>query len=75
MKRVSHAKKRKRGLQALYCPLSDNFPKADFPNGRFPENFGRNYHNAGQNFRENVHSGNRLSGNHTVTYIVNGKWC
>jgi hypothetical protein len=33
-----------------------------FPNGRFSENFGRNYHNAGQDFRENVHSGNRLSG-------------
>ena len=29
-------------------------------NGHFPENFGRNYHNAGQDF---LHSGNRLSGN------------
>jgi hypothetical protein len=29
--------------------LQYDFPKAD-PNGRFPENFGRNYHNAGQDF-------------------------
>jgi hypothetical protein len=26
-----------------------------FHKSRFPENFGRNYHNAGQDFRENVH--------------------
>jgi hypothetical protein len=38
-----------------------DFPKVDSPNGRFPENFGRNYHNVGQDFRENVHSGNRHS--------------
>jgi hypothetical protein len=49
--------------------------KADFPNGRFPENlenFGRNYHNAGQDFRENVYSGNRLNfKNIFFRYIVN----
>jgi hypothetical protein len=30
-----------------------------FPNGRFPENFRRNYHNAGQDFQHSL--GNRLS--------------
>jgi hypothetical protein len=47
--------------------LSDDFPKAIFPNGRFPEKPGPHYDNSAQNFREIVHSGKWLSGNRTVT--------
>jgi hypothetical protein len=50
------------------------YPKADFLNGRFPENLGQHYDNSAQNFRENIHSGNRLSENRTVTGWVRVAW-
>jgi hypothetical protein len=35
-----------------------NFLKAIFSKKHFFENFGQNYHNADQDFWENIHSGN-----------------
>ena len=35
-----------------------NFLKAIFSKKHFFENFGQNYHNANQDFWENIHSGN-----------------